>query len=107
MIPGPIVIVEGSTEASLADEFTLVGDVVEFGAALVGMSQLTKMSANAEEEMATPTAQNADTNLIKPLPFVLFTGPPIYYQSTKVHKIANIGHIGEYTTKLPLCNCHL
>ena len=61
MIPGPIVIVEGSTEASLADEFTLVGDVVEFGAALVGISQLTNVSAKEEEDVANPIAQNKDT----------------------------------------------
>ena len=65
MIPGPIVIVEGSTEASLADEFTLVGDVVEFGAALVGISQLTNVSAKEEEDVANPIAQNKDTNFKK------------------------------------------
>ena len=43
-----------------------------------GMSQDPKVSAKVGEEMANPNAQNADTNLMKPLPFVLFIAPPFF-----------------------------
>jgi hypothetical protein len=39
---------------------------------LVGTGQVANVSAKTEEDMANPNAQNADTNLIKPLPFILF-----------------------------------
>jgi hypothetical protein len=40
-----------------------------------GIIQDPNVSAKTEEVIANPNAQNADTNLIKPLPFVLFIGP--------------------------------
>jgi hypothetical protein len=74
---------------------------------LVGTTQVANVSAKAEEDMTNPNAQNADTNLIKPLPFVLFIDPPFFYQSTKVHIFTNIDHISKYTTKLVLFNNHV
>ena len=40
-----------------------------------GMSQDPNVSAKAEEDTTNPNAQNADTNLIKPLPFVISIAP--------------------------------
>jgi hypothetical protein len=83
-------------------------DFVKLDAVLLaGITQDPNVSAKAEYEIPIPTAQNADTNLIKPLPFILFIDPSFFYQSTKVNNIANIDHISEYTTNLLLFNSNL
>jgi hypothetical protein len=83
-------------------------ELVKLGAVLLaGITQDPNVSAKTEEVIANPNAQNADTNLIKSLPFVLFISPPIYYQNIKAYIITTISHISEYTTELPLCNSHL
>jgi len=74
---------------------------------LAGIAQDPNVSAKTEEVIANPNAQNADTNLIKPLLFVLFIDLPFFYQSTKVHIFTNIDHISKYTTKLVLFNSHV
>jgi hypothetical protein len=72
--------VKPSTPISVFGELKLLlTDAVVLDA---GMSQDPKVSAKVEEEMANPNAQNADTNLTKPLPFILFIDPsilPIHY----------------------------
>jgi hypothetical protein len=53
-----------------------------------GITQDPNVSAKTEEDIKNPIAQNEDTNLIKPLPFVLFIAPPFLlpkHQSTHHH----------------------
>ena len=42
IMPGPMVMVAAETAELFTEEFTVVGVVVEFGAALVGISQLKR-----------------------------------------------------------------
>jgi hypothetical protein len=48
-----------------------------------GIIQDPNVSAKTEEVIANPNAQNADTILIKPLPFVLFIGFPFTTKTLK------------------------
>jgi hypothetical protein len=70
----------------------------------VGISQPTKISAEAEKEIPIPIAQNAEINLMKVLVFILPMRTPIYSPTFTTTSFITYRHIGKFNTEILFFN---